>query len=593
MAKNEKNKKNLRRSIKFQLMVSFMCMACLIMLMSGLGIYVLNEAEQNENTARDEMVAMYSLIENARSSQISFKTQVQEWKNILIRGNDSEMYNKYFSAFEEQEADTQGHLANVLASYEKLGIDDQIIKSAVSEHLLLGERYRTSLLEFDQGNPDAGKKVDAIVKGMDRGFVDIMEEIAINIESLQKSHEEDVYKKLQDNMVKARIQFGSSFIISILAAILLGTNMSKRIGKPMILLAKRIERMADYDLTDKDHQTYLKYVNRQDEVGEIIRSIDKMQQNFNQLIHTVAEKSSEVAASTGRLSLISEKTALASNEISTTIEELTLGASDQAKETEQGVRNINALGKLITANKVQMGGLNVFAEDVHKLQEEGIHVLHELIEKTEATKLSAKEVRVIIIETSNRAEKIEVARKMIKSIADQTNLLALNANIEAARAGEAGRGFAVVADEIRKLAEQTHRFTSEIAIVVKELLSMTDKSVESIEQVDKMVELQSVSVLNTDQKFEGISEAIDNIKQIIATITKSSDEMDSRTSEMVGIIENLSAISEESAASTQEVSASVEEQTSSMEELASASTQLMSLTNDMDKVINQFKYDIT
>src|SRR6056297_2822073 len=128
---------------------------------------------------------------------------------------------------------------------------------------------------------------------------------------------------------------------------------------------------------------------------------------------------------------------------------------------------------------------------------------------------------------------------MMKGIAEQTNLLALNASIEAARAGEAGKGFAVVADEIRKLAEETNQFAGEISETIANLSRMTNQGVKTMEKADKFVTEQMTSLDNTHNKFEGISEAIEHVKNIVKELNESTENMMEKKSQIINIIENL------------------------------------------------------
>ena len=42
---------------------------------------------------------------------IVFKNQIQEWKNILVRGNDQKRLDSYLAGFEKSEKETQTYLA--------------------------------------------------------------------------------------------------------------------------------------------------------------------------------------------------------------------------------------------------------------------------------------------------------------------------------------------------------------------------------------------------------------------------------------------------------------------------------------------------
>lgn len=254
---------------------------------------------------------------------------------------------------------------------------------------------------------------------------------------------------------------------------------------------------------------------------------------------------------------------------------------------DEAINNpINILGAVSIGYSKE---LNHAAMTIDKQKEEGFLILKKLVDKTEQNNHASQTVYEVILNNNESAEKIETASTMIQSIADQTNLLALNAAIEAARAGEAGHGFAVVADEIRKLAEQSNSFTNDIKTVIDELKIKSQGAVQTIEEVKEIVQTQTESVKETEDKFMGIAKAIDSIKEIIEKLNYSAKLMAENKNEIIELTHNLSAISEENAAGTQEASASMEEQVATIEEIASSGESLATIAEELEALVEKFK----
>lgn len=378
--------------------------------------------------------------------------------------------------------------------------------------------------------------------------------------------------------------------IGILALSVLIVFIVNSVTKPIVDASHLLEDFANYDFSDHKTERTEKYLKRQDEIGVMTQSLMKMQKNIISLISIIADNATQVAASSEQLMTTSEQSSIAANEVSKTIEDISHGATEQATDTEKGVVSVTDLSGLIDSDHELIEELNDLTENVDTLKNQGFEILHDLVEKTKVTSNTTGEVRRVIETTNASAGKIESASLMIRNIADQTNLLALNAAIEAARAGEAGRGFAVVADEIRKLAEESNKFTEEIAKIILDLSEQTNNAVEAMEEVKEIVEEQADSVNKTNEKFEGIANAISDMRRSLDNINTSGMSMRDKKNEITEIIENLSAISEENAAGTVEASASVEEQTAALVEIAHASKSLAQLAEEMQSNIAKFNY---
>ena len=327
---------------------------------------------------------------------------------------------------------------------------------------------------------------------------------------------------------------------------------------------------------------------REDEFGEIARANMNMKKSIRNILRDVITRAEVVAAHSEELTATTHQSELAADEMATVIEEIAHTSTLQAEDVENGSNAMGELNREMELNKLNIERLNHSTREVNTLKDEGLELIGDLVDKTEEVREAIQKIGVVIDDTNASAANIAKAIEMLQSISKQTNLLALNAAIEAARAGESGRGFAVVAEEIRKLAEDSNSFTGEIKLIVNDLTSKSLEAVETMDQVEEIINSQGSSVDRTNAKFEGISLSLEEIQEVISRVNKSNEDMAAQEERLTNLIESLAAVAEENAAGTEEAAASVEEQKAVMTEINNASEELAKVAEELNSAASVF-----
>ncbi|VWC86337.1 aerotaxis receptor [Burkholderia lata] len=271
-------------------------------------------------------------------------------------------------------------------------------------------------------------------------------------------------------------------------------------------------------------------MNRVDEIGMTLRTINQLGLMFRWLVddvseqvHNVQRASNEIAQGNNDLSARTEQAASSVQETAASMAEMTATVDSNAETALQ-------------ANRLAMSASEAAGR--------GGQAVGEIVTTMSDITASSRKIADII--------------GVIDGIAFQTNILALNAAVEAARAGEQGRGFAVVAGEVRALAQRS-------ANAAKEIKTLIGASVDRVESGARRVD-------EAGKTMEDIVAQVKRVSDLIAEISSSTAEQSTGVSQVDQAVVHLDNI-------TQQNAALVEQSTAASENLKQQATRLVDAVN--------------
>ncbi|MFC8151203.1 methyl-accepting chemotaxis protein [Bacillus paralicheniformis] len=478
---------------------------------------------------------------------------------------------------------------DVLKSLDRAGklIREDTYKANVEEIKENFNAYWNLNQQVIQSYASSSKKAESIHFGEERTLRKEVLDPSVNklVESLEEEVE-DLKAEISANGTMSEWVIITVTGVSAIVGIVLSLLLLKSILVPLRSLNQQLGDIAhgEADLTKKV------IVKNKDEFGQLANSFNAFVQSLTQIVKQISSSSEQVAASSEQLSASAEESKSTSERISEEMQAIAESNMTQSEMTEKSSESIHELLDRLSSVASNTGSIADLSSSMRDKAEIGSESVHKMLDQMNFIDKSVDSAGSGLEALVSSTAEISNISSLITDISEQTNLLALNAAIEAARAGEQGKGFAVVAEEVRKLADETNKSANHIQSLVTTIQNESVETVNNIKVVQENVSSGIALSQETTGNFTEILNLVEQVASQIQEVAASTQQLTSGVEMVQNTIQTLASGSQETSAGTKAVASSTQEQLASMEEISYAAESLSQLAEELQTVINRFKY---
>jgi methyl-accepting chemotaxis protein len=506
-------------NIRNKLTVAFAGLALIVLLVAGLSLLALSQANARQTALVGDVVARGEAAADLRRAADERAIAV---RNLVLVSNPADL--------EVEKSAVVGAHARVGKSLDRL---DRLSAQAVS----ISPKARELVVEMSRiekaYSPVALAIVDLALAGKKEAAIAMMNEqcrpLLASLVRASNLNAEEVKAQLSQAVEEAestyrakRTLLGMCSFFAVAFAIGAGVLVTRSILRPIDQAIALTDSVAAGDLTSKLE------VSGKDEISRLLQALGGMSQKLEFIV--------------GRVRSSSDSIATGSAQIASGNQDLSQRTEEQASALEKTAASMEQLGSTVKQNADNARQANQLALTAATVARQGGEVVGDVVTTMKAINDSSKRIADIV--------------GVIDGIAFQTNILALNAAVEAARAGEQGRGFAVVASEVRSLAQRS-------AGAAREIKSLIATSVERVDQ-------GSVLVDRAGSTMTEVVGAIQRVTDIMGEISSASNEQSAGITQIGEAVTQMDQVTQQNAALVEQSAAAAESLKQQAEQMVEA-----------------------
>ena len=505
-------------TLRFRLIATLAVLGLLISAIGVLGIY--------------GMRSNHAALEQVYSNQLASSIAINNAKNFLNRarfGLDRAVFHPEAPDVAKTIARAKGFIDDANKSWQTylaMPRDDEetaLAKTLETERTrYINDGMMALATALEQGNSE---RIEALSMKEMTALYGVFDKASVALDDYQLAtarHEFESSLALFSTLMWAA---GLSVVFGLLLAIVSSVLLLRAIMRPLEQAIGHFDAMAHGDLSTTV------VVDRQDEMGALLKGLASMQEQLSGTVRSVRDSSMSIAT--------------ASAEIAAGNMNLSGRTEQQASSLEETASSLEELTSTVQHNADNVRQANNVARSASEVAIRGGKLVGDVVETMSAINASSKRIVDII--------------SVIDGIAFQTNILALNAAVEAARAGEQGRGFAVVASEVRNLAQRS-------AAAAKEIKELIGTSVTNVEAGTALVD-------STGTTMNEIVASVTRVSDIMAEILAAGEEQTSGIGQINEAVSLMDQATQQNAALVEEAAAA----TGALQEQAQALQQMVSV----------------